>query len=102
MQSNARNCDPGSNSARNYISSSKFKNEYVSYFFLKLQNKYRKINLPSQNSVTSARLSDLNKLLNDVAKLLPKLFHFRQNCCCCESISKPVLIMLLAATKETK
>lgn len=38
--------------------------------------------LPSQNNVTSARLSDLNKLPKAVAKLLPKLFHFRQNCCC--------------------
>ena len=41
--------------------------------------------LPSQNNVTSVKLSDLNKLPNAVAKLLPKLFHLRQNCCC-ESI----------------
>lgn len=42
-------------------------------------------NLPSQNNVTSVKLSDLNKFPNAVAKLLPKLFHLRQNCCC-ESI----------------
>lgn len=55
--------------------------------------------LPSQNSVTSARLSDLKRLLKEVARLLPKLFHFRQNCCCWDSISQPVRIMLLAETK---
>lgn len=38
-------------------------------------------NLPSQNRVTSVRLSLLNKFKNVVARLLPKLFHLRQNCC---------------------
>lgn len=36
--------------------------------------------LPSQNRVTSLRLSLLNKFENAVARLLPKLFHLRQNC----------------------
>lgn len=59
-------------------------------------------NLPSQNNVTSARLSDLNKLLNDVARFDPKLFHFRQNCCCWESISTPEWLneKLCAVTKK--
>lgn len=38
--------------------------------------------LPSQKSVTSVRLADLNRLSNVLTRLLPKLFHFKQNCCC--------------------
>lgn len=53
---------------------------------------------PSQNSVTSASVSLLNKLLNDVARLLPKLFHFKQNCCAPDSM--PPFMKLLAATTK--
>jgi len=47
-------------------------------------------NLPSQNRVTSVRLSLLNKFENVVARLLPKLFHLRQNCCWWESMMSPL------------
>lgn len=47
-------------------------------------------NLPSQNRVTSVRLSLLNKFENVVARLLPKLFHLRQNCCWWESMMPPL------------
>ena len=47
-------------------------------------------NLPSQNRVTSVRLSLLNKFENVVAKLLPKLFHLRQNCCWWKSMMPPL------------
>lgn len=38
-------------------------------------------NLPSQNRVTSVRLSLLNKFKDAVNRFVPKLFHLRQNCC---------------------
>jgi hypothetical protein len=41
---------------------------------------------PSQKRVTSVRLSDLKRLPKAVARLLPKLFHFKQNCWFWESI----------------
>lgn len=39
-------------------------------------------------------------MLKDVARLLPKLFHFRQNCCCWESISTPEWRIFLAVTRK--
>lgn len=47
-------------------------------------------NLPSQNRVTSVRLSFLNRFENAVARLLPKLFHLRQNWCWWESMMPPL------------
>lgn len=55
--------------------------------------------LPSQKRVTSARLSDLKRLLKAAARLLPKLFHFRQNCCC-ESMPGPAVWNVLAVTRQ--